>query len=119
MMDNDKSLPGDEAILADIGQRLARRRLDLQMTQAELARQAGVGRATIERLEAGHSLQMTSIVRVLRALGLVESLLSALPEPGIRPMDLVRLRDKMRKRAPGRRTRKATPSEPWTWADEE
>lgn len=119
MSHNNGIVPSDEAILAEIGQRLARRRLDLRMTQAELARQAGVGRATIERLEAGHSLQMTSIVRILRVLGLMESLLSALPQTGVRPMDLVRLREQTRKRAPGRRTRKATPSKPWTWADEE
>ena len=32
----------DEAILAEIGPRIARRRLDLSLTQAALAREAGV-----------------------------------------------------------------------------
>jgi len=45
----------DDAILAEIGERVTRRRLDLQLTQADVAEQAGVAKRTLERIEAGAS----------------------------------------------------------------
>ena len=54
------TLLADEAILTEMGARIARRRLDLQLTQAELAEQAGVAKRTLERIEAGASAQMSS-----------------------------------------------------------
>ena len=68
------NLLSDEAILIEIGQRVARRRLNMQLTQAEVAEQAGVAKRTLERLEAGHSAQMSSLIRVLRVLGALEEL---------------------------------------------
>ena len=43
----------DNVILAEIGERIARRRLDLQLTQADVAEQAGVSKRTLERIEFG------------------------------------------------------------------
>ena len=108
-------LKTDEAVLADLGRRLARHRLDLGLTQAELARQAGVGRATVERLEGGHSTQLTSLIRILRVLDKVDALVEMLPEPGLRPIDIVRQKSGQRQRAAGRRNKDT----PWEWADEE
>lgn len=39
-------------------------------TQAELARAAGVSRATVARIEAGQGVAMASLVAVAEALGL-------------------------------------------------
>ena len=47
----DKQLT-PEAVLEELGRRLARRRLDLGMTQADAAEQAGLGKRTVERTEA-------------------------------------------------------------------
>lgn len=108
----------DAAILATLGQRLARRRIDSGLTQAELARQAGVGRATVERLEAGHSTQMSSLVRVLRVLDLLDALLDVVPAAGPRPMDLLKLRSKARQRASSAGKKARASGKPWTWDDE-
>ena len=43
----------DEAVLSELGGRLARVRLARNFTQAGLARQAGVSKRTVERLESG------------------------------------------------------------------
>ena len=43
----------DDAILKELGVRLVRRRLDANMTQAELAEKAGVAKRTVERMKAG------------------------------------------------------------------
>jgi transcriptional regulator with XRE-family HTH domain len=45
----------DDAVLAEIGERLCARRLELQLTQAVVAEQAGIAKRTLERMESGHS----------------------------------------------------------------
>ena len=49
-----------EAALAELGLRLAQRRIQLGQTQDELATEAGVSKRTVERLEAGESTQLSS-----------------------------------------------------------
>lgn len=107
---------GDEAVLAELAERFAHRRIEAGMTQAELARQSGVSKRTVERLEAGASVQLTSFIRVLRTLTLLGHLDLLLPpaEPG--PMELLergRARRRARRRPDGRPGRK-----PWQWADD-
>lgn len=107
----------DETILVELGERVARRRLDLQMTQADVAEQAGVAKRTLERIEAGASAQMSSIIRILRVLELLSGLDRLIPETGPRPMDLLKRKGKTRQRAS--RTRSPDrPEEPWTWDDD-
>ncbi|HWQ26360.1 MAG TPA: helix-turn-helix transcriptional regulator [Chlorobaculum sp.] len=106
----------DEAILAELGGRFAQRRLELQLTQEMLAEQAGVSKRTVERVEAGATMQMSTMIRILRVLELLDRLETLVPESGPRPMDLLRLKGKARKRASGKR--KPTDEKPWTWGDE-
>lgn len=107
----------DDAILTELGSRIARRRLDLQLTQAEVAEQAGVAKRTLERIESGASAQMSSVVRILRVLEALPGLDRMLPEAGPRPMDLLKRKGKLRQRASRRRAPKRT-EKPWSWGDE-
>jgi transcriptional regulator with XRE-family HTH domain len=111
------NLTGDDAILAEIGQRVARRRLDLGLTQADLAEQAGVAKRTVERIEAGSSAQTSSMVRILRTLELLPRLDLLFPEAEPRPMDLLKRKGKPRRRASSRR-RQGPTAPPWSWDDE-
>jgi transcriptional regulator with XRE-family HTH domain len=107
----------DDTILAELGSRLAQRRIDLQLTQAEVAEQAGIAKRTLERIESGASAQMSSLIRVLRVLDSLPGLDRLLPESGPRPMDLLKREGKVRQRA----SRRRSPPErqkPWTWEDE-
>lgn len=104
----------DDAILTELGRRLARRRLDHQLTQAALAHQAGVAKRTVERIEAGASAQMASVIRVCRVLDLISGMDQFIPRAGPRPMDLVKRKGKTRQRASS--SRKVDGSdEPWSW----
>lgn len=96
------TLLSDEAILAELGQRIARRRLELQLTQAAVAELAGVAKRTLERLESGQSAQMSSLIRIIRVLDGLQGLDRLVPETGPRPMDLLKHRGKVRQRAPRR-----------------
>lgn len=108
----------DEAILRALGERLARRRLDLRLTQAAVAEQAGVSKRTVERMEAGASVQLSSLVRVLRVLGLMEGLEHLVPPAGPRPMDLLELKGKARRRAPASDSDDKATGSDWTWDEE-
>lgn len=88
----------DETILKEIGRRLARRRLDFQLTQADLAQEAGVSKRTVERMETGYATQTLSLVRIMRVLDLLQGFDQLLPKPGPRPMDLLKLKGKQRRR---------------------
>ncbi len=107
----------DKAILVDIGQRLSCRRVELELTQADLAGEAGISKRTVERVEAGESVQTTNLIRILRVMNLLEALDAAIPVVGPRPMDLLKLRGKERQRASAKK-RNTQPGDDWSWGDE-
>ena len=89
----------DRAILREIGRRLRRRRLDRNLTQQVLADMAGLSRTTVSDLERGAPAGMLTLVQVLRALGGLEELDAFLPEPGLSPLELARMKGRERQRA--------------------
>ncbi|HEV3323216.1 MAG TPA: helix-turn-helix transcriptional regulator [Solirubrobacteraceae bacterium] len=96
-------LKTDAAVLAELGRRLTRHRLERNWTQAELAAEAGIGQATVQRAERGQSVQMTSMVKLLRTLELLGGLDAAIPESIDLPIaQLERERRGIRRRASGR-----------------
>ncbi len=107
----------DPAVLDELGSRVSRSRLDREWTQAYLAKEAGVSRPTVERMERGDSTQMTSFIRVLRALGLLERLDNVLQEETVRPLDLIGHASRRRKRAPS--TPGKSMSGEWQWGEDD
>lgn len=107
----------DAAVLAELGRRLGRHRLERNWTQAEMASRAGVGQATVQRAERGQSVQMTSMIKLLRTLELLGGLDAAVSESIQLPIaQLERERRKHRQRARRRANPPPEPSEePWRW----
>ncbi len=101
-------------IAATLCKRLEEIRLGNNISQAELARQAGVSRSTMTRIADGQSISLDSFIRVVKALGLADHLAALLPDPDVRPVELVRHAGRHRRRASGKR--KAP--EPWSWGDD-
>ncbi len=119
MMNNKINyLLSDEAILAELGKRIAQCRIERQFTQVQLAEQAGVSKSTIERIEAGASAQMSSMIRVFRILDLLPGLEQLIPETGPRPMDLLKLQGKKRQRAYKKRRVENKAVQKWSWGDD-
>ncbi len=110
------SLMTDDAVLAELGGRLTQRRIESGLSQAELAHRAGVSKRTVERVEAGATAQTATLVRMLRALELLDRLEALVPEAGPRPMDLLKLKGEERKRAP--RKKADASGRGWQWGDE-
>ncbi len=105
----------DEALLTRIGERLARRRLSKNLTQQQLAEQAGLGVRTVQRLELGAAAtQLSGFVRICRVLGLMERFETLVPEESASPMAQLKLQSRKRQRATGKPASTGTPKT-WTW----
>jgi Helix-turn-helix. len=98
-----------EEILHELGQRIARYRLQQNRTLAEVAAAAGVGVRTAMRAEAGERPTLETFVRLLRALGRLDALNAFLPVPLVSPLQLAELGGRERQRA-GTPRRRSGPS---------
>ena len=107
----------DEAVLQELGQRIARYRLNRNMTQDALATEAGVSTPTVQRLENGQSTQASNLIRILRALKLLDNVDALVPEPAISPLQQARMQGKTRQRASSPRKQKAATR--WSWGTDE
>ena len=107
----------DESALKELGSRIARYRLNKNLTQAALATEAGVSRRTVVRVEQGESTQAINFIRILRALRLFENLEALIPEPAISPVERLKLRGKVRQRASAQQEG-IERKEPWSWGED-
>ena len=106
-----------EAILTELGHRLAHRRVEMNLTQIALAEKAGVGKRTIEAVEAGKGCQLSTLIRILKILKLTSHLELLVPEAALSPIELVKFQGKKRQRA-------STPKTPkkkklWKWGSDQ
>ncbi|VXB25691.1 conserved hypothetical protein [Luteimonas sp. 9C] len=106
--------------LAQLGSQLAALRVSRNLTQAELAEQAGVSKRTVERLEAGATAtQLSTFLRVCGVLGLESRLAQLVPEPVDSPVAQLRQQRRTRQRASGTGkdapAAKAKPGKGWSW----
>jgi transcriptional regulator with XRE-family HTH domain len=107
----------DQSLLEELGGRLARTRIEGNLTQAALAEQAGVAKRTIERMESGEAAtQLSGFLRVCRALGVLERFEILLPEPAPSPMAQLKQQGRKRQRATGRKAAPGTPGK-WQWGE--
>jgi len=114
---SDRSGYNDKALQELLGSRLRGLRLNRNESQEELARRAGIGKATLQRLEEGRSGTIVTLLRVLRALDL-DNLDALVPAVENSPLAEARGDRQARIRARGRSTPKAPPGG-WRWGDEE
>lgn len=112
------NLTTDKAVLGELGRRTTDYRLQRHMTQSQFAEAAGVSKRTIERLEAGESIQVSNLVRALRVLGRLDAFDRALPDAPANPVDLLERHGKMRQRARPDAKGDEPGAAPWRWGDE-
>jgi len=104
------SLTPESDILKEIGRRLAKLRKQQGFSQTRLAEEAGIGVATLRRIEGGQDSQMESWLKILKALNWISSIDALLPEQIKSPMAEVRAA----KKGPKKKTRPTT-----HWGDEQ
>jgi putative transcriptional regulator len=111
------SVATSDQIEAALCKRLESIRLSRNITQAQLAEEAGVSPRTIGRLEKGQGVSVDTFIRVMMALGVQQSLEALLPDPSVRPIERVGMGARERKRA--RPTKYSDERPIWSWGDGE
>lgn len=110
----------EAAILDELGLRLARARIQRNFTQAQAAREAGLSKRTVERIEAGESTQLSNLIRLFRALGLTRQFDALVPDTPPSPIEQLESQSKRRRRARASSRKSAAPSpRPWSWDDKQ
>lgn len=96
-------------IAAEIGLKVQRRRLAMNLTQVDAASRAGVSYRTWRRLEAEGKASIDDLIRAAVALRCEQDLFALFPEPVARSMDALLEQKRMTERtAPKRRRRTAS-----------
>ena len=104
----------NETLLKGLGSRVEQLRIRRNLTQAQLAKEAGIGKRTLERLENGDTVQLTTFIAVLRVLDLLDAFVDLIPDQTQSPMQQLLEEKTVRYRAS---PNKATNKETWTWND--
>ena len=108
----------DQQIHDELSERLKMARLEVNMTQAELAERAGVSLITVKRAEStGGNMTLMTLISLLRALGRLYQLDTFLPMPVLSPLQLKASGGQRRQRASGW-AEVEKPAAGWKWGDE-
>lgn len=103
----------DLEVLEETGARLKALRIASWMTQQDLSDYTGIALRTIRNLENGKDVSFLTIIKVMRALSILQNLDSTFPEETIRPSQIRQLGK------PRQRVRKESePERTWKWGDE-
>ena len=96
------SIKGPGELETELGSQARDLRIRQNISQQELASQAGVALNSVKNLEAGKGATITSLVKILRSLGRADWLLTLAPEVSISPLQMLKSKSK-RQRASRKR----------------
>ncbi len=101
-------------ILGELGSRIKKQRIELGLTQSELAKKSGVHVRTISNLENGFDVTLSVLFEVLRAEMAINAVDNLLPEKIIRPTSYINNETTVLR---VRKKKQETESQ-WKWGDE-
>jgi len=74
----------------ELGRRIRQLRLSRNIDQRTVAEKAGIARAALQNLEAGHGSSVQTLLRTLKALNYLEGIEMLAPEPTVNPLALLK-----------------------------
>jgi transcriptional regulator with XRE-family HTH domain len=89
----------DDALIEQIGSFVKQSRLEQNITQQDLAREAGISRSTLSLLERGESFTINTLIQVLRILEQLHFMDFFRKEEKLSPVELAKLKKKERQRS--------------------
>ena len=105
----------NSAVLSELGARIKRNRIDMQLSQQDFAAKAGISTRTLSAAENGEDIRLSSLLRILRTLNCLENLDLLLPELAFDP-ESYRTLGRERKRIS--KSNKNRNKIKWKWEDE-
>ncbi len=106
------------AAIAEIASRLKAYRIDYPLSQQDLAEKAGITRRSISNLENGEEVQLSTLIKVLMALGLDSNLDLLIPDPTERPSYYLKEKSATTHRKRVSKNKLITSKKPIKWGDE-
>lgn len=106
----------NSAVLSELGARIKRNRIDMQLSQQDFAAKAGISTRTLSAAENGEDIRLSSLLRILRTLNCLDNIDLLLPELAFDP-ESYRTLGRERKRVS--RTSESKATSEWKWGDEE
>lgn len=100
----------DDGVAEELGVRIKALRLRKNITQDKLAGAVMLSLNSIKSLESGRG-KLSTLIAVLRELGVLEQLDSFIPEATVSPLQLAKMKGKQRARASGKRQQSQTMSD--------
>lgn len=92
----------DKALAEQIGAFIKHHRMEQDKTQDALSADAGISRSTLSLLERGETVNLSTLIQVLRVLDQLQVMNAFIVQETISPLELARLEKKKRKRASGK-----------------
>lgn len=81
-----------------VGERIKKLRLEYNITQQDLAKKTGLSRVSISKIERGMGVNLSSLLEIMRGLRVLENIEHLIPEPEISPIEIIRLKNKTKKK---------------------
>ena len=100
----DYTSMSDDRLAQLLGKFIKHHRVDKNISQDELATKAGLSRPTISLMERGKSMNLNSIIRVLRVLDLLYLFDAIKITQTISPIEMLKIQEKQRKRSSKKRS---------------
>ena len=88
----------DKVILIELGNRIRQKRIQKRFKQSDLAQRSGISLYTLQKMEHGHSYNVSTLLQVLRALNELEQLEHFMPPVEISPIDLLNSKERISQR---------------------
>ena len=93
----------DKALAERIGAFIKHHRMEQDKTQDVLAAEAGLSRSTLSLLERGETVNLTTLIQVLRVLDQLQVMDAFVVHESISPLVLAKMEKEKRKRARGKK----------------
>ncbi|CCV65147.1 Transcriptional regulator, XRE family [Paracholeplasma brassicae] len=99
-------------IISELGKRIKERRIALNMTQRDVAKDSGVSIRTISGFENGENISLDNLISILRVLRLLQEFNGLFPKKMIDPFEVLE-----QKQTQKRVYRKRANDKSWQWEE--
>ena len=95
-MDNFKT---DNELIVELGQKLKKIRVNLNFTQSAVAKQTGIDRVTISKIENGTPTSLRYLFKLMRMYNKIDGFMNVFYLPDLSPMEVWKAQKKQKKYA--------------------